>query len=138
MLNVTARLAVKIHNLPDWEVDWDDTTPQCSRSSLSCDHFLPSTEDTTALEESAIQYTMEILVQEFDCLSELKCLLPCRETPHTTKTPTIAPLPILFKDEKYKAETIEIVRQLMKDANLSGRSQVNITIISVALKFNYG
>ena len=59
MLNVTARLSVKVNNLPDWEVDWNDLTPQCSRSSLSCDHFLPSTEDATALEESAIQYTME-------------------------------------------------------------------------------
>ena len=39
MLNVTARLAVKVQNLPDWEVDWDDITPQCSRSSLTCDNF---------------------------------------------------------------------------------------------------
>lgn len=97
---------------------WDDTTPQCPRSSLSCEHFLPGIDDATALEVSAIQYTMEVLVQEFDCLSDLKHLLPCRKSPHTSKTPTIAPMPILFKDEKYKAETIEIIRQLMKEANL--------------------
>ena len=126
MLNVTARLAVKVNNLPDWEVDWDDLTPQCSRSSLSCDHFLPSTEDTTALEESAIQYTMEVLVQEFDCFKDLKCQVPSRESSHPAKTPTIVPMPILFKDEKYKAATIEIIRQLIKDANLSGRSEVCI------------
>ena len=162
MLNVTARLAVKVNNLPDWEVDWDDLTPQCSRSSLSCDHFLPSTEDATALEESAIQYTMEesaiqytmeesaiqytmeesaiqytmeesaiqytmeVLVQEFDCFKDLKCQVPSRESSHPAKTPTIVPMPILFKDEKYKAATIEIIRQLMKDANLSGRSEVCI------------
>ena len=34
---------------------------------------------------------------------------------------------ILFKDEKYKADTIEIIRQLMDDANLSGRSEVQWT-----------
>ena len=28
MLNMTARLAVEIRNLPDWEIDWEDTTPQ--------------------------------------------------------------------------------------------------------------
>ena len=94
MLNVTARLSVKVNNLPDWEVDWDDLTPQCSRSSLSCDHFLPSTEDATALEESAIQYTMEVLVQEFDCFKDLKCQVPSRESSHPAKTPTIVPMPI--------------------------------------------
>ena len=31
---------------------------------------------------------------------------------------------ILFKDEKYKSETIDILSQLMCDANLSGSHQV--------------
>ena len=124
MLNVTARLAVKVQNLPDWEVDWDDITPQCFRSSLTCDNFLPSIDDATALEESALQYTMEFLTQEFDSLSDLKQYSPPRNSPHQSKTPTVAPMCILFKDEKYKADTIEIIRQLMDDANLSGRSEV--------------
>lgn len=124
MLNVTARLAVKIENLPDWDVDWDDVTPQCSRSSLGCDHFLPSTDDADALNEAAIHYTMEFLVQEFDSLSSMKPYVPSRRSPHPVKIPTVAPMSILFKDEKYKAATIEIIRQLMDDANLSGNSQV--------------
>ena len=90
MLNVTARLAVKVQNLPDWEVDWDDITPQCSRSSLTCDNFLPSIDDATALEESALQYTMEFLTQEFDSLSDLKQYSPPRNSPHQSKTPTVA------------------------------------------------
>lgn len=126
MLNVTARLALKIENLPDWDIDWCDTTPQCSRSELGCDHFLPSIEDAHALNESALQYTMEFLVQEFDGLKELKHHIPARQSPHPVKKPTVAPMPILFKDEKYKAATIEIIRQLMEDAKLQGTAQVHI------------
>ncbi len=124
MLNVTARLAVRINNLPDWDVDWNDTTPQCSRSKLGCDHFLPSTEDADALNEAAVQYTMEFLVQEFDCLRNMKHHVPPHQSPHPVETPDVAPMAILFKDEKYKAETIEIIRQLMEDAALCGNSQV--------------
>ena len=53
MLYMTARLAVKIESLPDWDVDWNDIKPQHSRSSPTCDHFLPSVEDATALDETA-------------------------------------------------------------------------------------
>lgn len=34
MMNVTARHAVKIPNLPGWEVDWSDKSPQQSPPSL--------------------------------------------------------------------------------------------------------
>ena len=99
--------------------------PQRSRSSLGCDDFLPSTEDADALNETAIQFTMEFLVQEFKCLKSISPHVPPRQSPHPVKTPTVAPMPILFRDEKYKAETIEIIGQLMDDAKLSGNSQVN-------------
>lgn len=126
MLNITARLALRMETLPDWDVDWDDTTPQCSRSELGCDHFLPSTEDSLALNETAVQYTMEFLVQEFASLKELQDHLPTRQSPHPVKKATVAPMSILFKDEKYKAATIEIIRQLMEDAKLQGAAQVCI------------
>lgn len=124
MLNVTARLAVSINNLPDWTVNWDDAAPQQPRSSLTIDHFLLSVEDATALNDSAVQYTMEFLVREFASLKDLKCHIPARKGPHPVRTPKVAPMQILFKDEKYKAETIEIVRQLMDDATLSGKAEV--------------
>ena len=126
MLNVTARLAVKIQNLPNWDVDWDDVTPQRPRSSLTCDDFLPSIADAEALNEAAVQYIMEFLVDEFDCLRVLKQHVPCHRPLHPTKTPVVAPMPILFRDEKYTAETVEIIRELMVDAKLSGNSQVHI------------
>ena len=82
MLNVTARLAVKITNLPDWNVDWDDNTPQCSRSCLDSSHFLPSIEDADALNEAAVKYRMDFLVNEFDCLGELRPLIPTAHSAH--------------------------------------------------------
>ena len=130
MLNITARLALRINHLPDWDIDWEDTTPQCSRSVLGCDHFLPNTQDADALHEAAVQYTMEFLVERFKCLSSMKHLVPPRQCLHPVKTPNVAPMPILFRDEKYKAETIEIIRQLMEDAALSGNAQVCTVIHS--------
>jgi hypothetical protein len=124
MLNVTARLAVRINNLPDWDVDWDDIKPQCPRSTLQCENFLPSIEDADALHKAAVQYTMEFLVEEFDSLRNMKPLVPPRESSHQPRYPTICPMPILFRDEKYKSETIEIIRQLMEDAALCGTPQV--------------
>ena len=126
MLNVTARLAVRIANLPNWKVDWDDNRPQQSRSSLSIDDFLLSVSDADTLNQAAIQYTMEFLVEEFKLLHSLKPLVPSLQTQHPAKVPCVAPMSILFRDEKYKAETIEIIRQLMDDAKLSGNSQVCI------------
>ena len=35
---------------------------------------------------------------------------------------------ILFKDEKYKNQTIDILTQLVGDANLSGNHQVDIIL----------
>lgn len=115
MLNVTARLALKIEIFQTG----DDAMPQRSRSSLTFSPVLKMPNET------AIQFTMEFLVQEFKCLKSISPHVPPRQSPHPVKTPTVAPMPILFRDEKYKAETIEIIGQLMDDAKLSGNSQVN-------------
>lgn len=125
MLNLTARLAVRVENLPDWDVDWSDSTPQRPRSSLSVEDFIPSKEDADALHAAAVQYMMEFLVAEFDSLHHLKSLVPCRQSPHPAIKATVAPMPILFKDEKYTAATVEIIRELMADAKLTGDSQVH-------------
>lgn len=125
MLNVTARLAAMIANLPDWEFDWDDVTPQRPRSHLSCENFLPSIGDADALHQAAMQFIMEFLVEEFSSLQDLREHVPSRQSPHAVRSPTVVPMPILFRDEKYKAETIEILRELMHDARLSGNPQVN-------------
>lgn len=43
---------------------------------------------------------------------------------HPQRKATVAPMEILFKDEKYKAETIDILTQLTQDAKLNGNPQV--------------
>lgn len=124
MMNVTARLAVKIQNLPDWEVDWADKSPQQSRQALTCDHFLPSQEDATQLQKRAIQFMKKFLTSHFSSLRALKQFVPSYATPHAVSKAEVVPMKVLFKDEKYKSETVEILKQLMSDANLHGDHQV--------------
>ena len=57
MLNVTTRLAVSIRNIPPWDFDWDDTTPQKLRRDLTVDDLLLNEEDGQALFDRAVVYT---------------------------------------------------------------------------------
>ena len=60
--------------------------------------------------------------------SNLKEFVPSREVVHPIEKSVVVPMKILFKDEKYKSETIEILQQLMDDADLKGLYQVNNTL----------
>ena len=124
MLNLTSRIAVQIQNLPDWDIDWTDTRPQKPRSSLTCSHFLPNDSDAAELHKRAIQRIMEVLVSEFISPSDLQTFLPPQESPHATSKSVVVPMQIVFKDEKYKSETTEILSNLMKDAAPDGQPQV--------------
>lgn len=124
MLNLTARIAVKMSNLPGWEVDWSDSQPQCPRLSLTCSDFLPSAEDAEAFRIHAEHFLMEFLVKHFTSLKDLEEFIPARQSPHPVAKTIAVPMKILFKDEKYKSETIEILSQLAKDAELPGNPQV--------------
>ena len=124
MLNLTTRLAVNLRYLPDWEVNWSDTCPQRSRESLTISDFLPSEGDAQLLRERAIHYTMEFLVTEFSSLTDLKCHVPSQQPFHPVQKTQVVPMSILFKDELYKSETVEILSQYITDAQLSGGHQV--------------
>ena len=124
MTNLTSRLAVKIRYLPDFAFSWCDTTPQRTRSSLTLDHFLPSESDCTILEERAVDFMMTFLVENLSSLQHLHKLIPPPEPLHPVLPSEVVPMKILFKDEKYKSETIEILSQLLIDAGLSGDQQV--------------
>ena len=107
---------------------WSDSRPQRSRSSLHGTELLPDDDDFAVFNKHAVQYIMEFLVDNFDALNDLKKRVPTRHSPHPVQKATVAPMKILFKDEKYKAETIDILSQLIKDALLTGQPQVNICI----------
>ena len=125
MLNMTAWIAVQMQNLPDGDVDWTDSLPQKRRSSLTCSDFMLDETDATELHKRAVLYMMEVLVSEFSSLSNLKHLVPPRQSPHPVQKAVVVPMKVLFRDEKKKSETIEILNELMKDAGLTGYPQVN-------------
>lgn len=125
MLNITARIAVRLKNLPDWDFDWSDTSPQKSRQSLSVSDILPSEDDAAQLKLMATHYMMKFLVKEFKDLTGLRKYLPDRVSLHPVEKSEVVPMKVLFKDEKYISETIDILTQLMEDAALTGESQVS-------------
>ncbi len=122
MLNITSRLAVRIRNFPDWDFDWTDTRPQMNRDLLTISDFLSSEADAAELKR-AVSYIMSFLVQEFPAFSDLKKLLPGKPERVAAKS-EVVPMEVPFKDEKYIAETIDILSQLIEDARLSGQAQV--------------
>ena len=115
MLNMTARLAVEIRNLPDWDVDWNDTAPQRDLATVTISDLLPGEADGTELQKRAVHHIMHILVEEFPSLANLQAVLPSSHA-HAVGRSNVVPMKILFKDEKYKSETTEILARLVKDA----------------------
>ena len=67
---------------------------------------------------------LEILVAEFTLLGHLQQKVPKRKSPHDTQKSVVVPMKMLFKDEKSKSETIDILSELCKDAVLTGTPQV--------------
>ena len=63
---------------------------------------------------------MEVMVAVFKSLHDLQPYLPQRESSHPAQKSVVIPMQILFKDEKFKSDMIEILSDLIKDAGLSG------------------
>ena len=57
---------------------------------------------------------MKILVSEFKFLNALQPHIPVRHSPHPVQKTTVVTMQILFKDEKYESDTIDILSQQMK------------------------
>ena len=127
MLNITSRLAIRLRYLPEWEFDWSDMQPQRSRESLNLSDFLPDERDAAELKTRAIQYVMRFLVQEFSGLHDLAQFAPEQQTLNPAVKSEVVPMKVLFKDEKFTTETIDILTQLVEDGNLQGSCQVSIT-----------
>ena len=136
-MNVTARLAVCIQHFLDF-FDWADNQPQRSRQSLTIDDFLPNERDRIVLQERATKYIMEFLVTRFPSLADLKKFLPPKEQVHPVQRSHVVPMKLLFKDEKQKSETFDILSQLLIDGNLKGDNQASTICNNVQYKlFNY-
>ena len=64
-------------------------------------------------------------MSNFQCLEGLRRFVPAAIPIHPTSVSEVMPMKILFKDEKYKDETIDILPQLMTHGNQSGDNQVS-------------
>ena len=124
MLNTTTWLAIGINNLPPWEFDWSDNRPQKSRHTLTLSEVLPNAEDGQQLYDRAVAYTMKLLVESFPSLEKLKPLISTGNSTSVKKS-VVVPMKILFKDEKYIDDNIQILQQYIEDGNLSGNAQAS-------------
>lgn len=123
MLNTTTRLAVKIVNLPLWEFNCSDSTPQKERQEVTVDEILPNSSDGRELYNRAVKYIMQLLVEAFPSLGSLSSCVPVENTSSPQKA-EIVPMKLLFRDEKYTDETIQILQQYIQDCALTGTPQV--------------
>ena len=135
MLNITSRMAVRLRHFPDWEIDWTDTTPQKSQDSLVVSDFLPCADDVKQLKERAVTFMMRFLVNEISSLSDLKQFVPPETPLHPVKKTEAVPMSVLFKDEKYTNETIDILSQLITDADLTGQPEVHYMYMLVTSQY---
>ena len=124
MLNLTSRLAIAIRDVPEW-VDWSDQIPQASRNKLTSTDILPGIEEATALRKRALIFLQQFLVREFDDLHELQSLAQAEPLSSPATKTDVIPMRILFRDEKYVAENVAILGDLVRDANLTGNDQVH-------------
>lgn len=124
MRNTTTRLAIQIDHLPPYDFSWDDYTPQKKRSDLTVDDVFPNVEDGRMLFERATQYTMRVLVEDFPALSGLKKFVAKVDQGSAVHTSTIVPMKLLFKDEKYTDDNIQILQEYSTECNLVGNPQV--------------
>ena len=93
---------------------------------MTISDFLPDERDATELKSRAIQYVMRILVQDFSDLQDLAQYAPTKQPFHPPQKSEVAPMKVLFKDEKFTSETIDILSKLAEDGSLKGNSQVRV------------
>ena len=65
------------------------------------------------LQQSAVQYLIRLLVENFTDLKDLQCYVPPKESIHPPQKSEVLPMKIPFKDEKLKSDTMDILTQLM-------------------------
>ena len=75
MLNATSRIAVGVQHLPDWEVDWDDTNHRCPGRSYNSKISCQVEAEGEEFHRRAVHFVMQLLVTEFDSLSDLNPLI---------------------------------------------------------------
>ena len=122
MENTTSRLAVRIKKYPPFNFEWNDMTPQKSRGDLNESDVLASEEDGVRLRSHMLKFMMSFMVKQLISLSDLAKFITSQNPPPVEKS-EIIPLKMLFRDEKFIDENIQML-QYMKDAASEGTPQV--------------
>ena len=125
MKNTTSRLAVRIQNYPPFPFQWNDATPQKSRGDLDEKDIVASDEVGVVLRSHMLTFMKTFMVQELISLSDLAQFIPS-SPPLPANKSEILPLKLLFRDEKYIDENIQILLQYMKETSSEGSPQVII------------
>ena len=86
---------------------------------------MPSEGNADVLKKRATRYMMKFLVQHFPDLANLHQYFPDEEMIHPVQCANVVPMTVLFKDENYTVETIDILAQLAEDGKLNGDPQVS-------------
>ena len=123
MCNATTRLAIGIDHLPPYDFSWEDSTPQKMRNDLTLDEIFPNVEDGRVLFERAVQYTAQVLVEEFPTFSDLRQFVVSPDRSSAVHKSTVIPMKLLFKDEKYTDDNIQILQEYSRECNLTGSPQ---------------
>ena len=62
MENTTTRLPVNISKLPDWEISWENSTPQGSRKDLTEEDILANEDDGQIMYEHVLNLMFAYLL----------------------------------------------------------------------------
>ena len=66
----------------------------------------------------------QILVEEFPTFSNLRHFVAIPDRSSSVYKSRIVPMKLLFRDEKYTNENIQILQQFSRECNLTGSPQV--------------
>ena len=94
------------------------------RNDLTLDEIFPNVEDGRVLFERAVQYTAQVLVEEFPTFSNLRQFVVSPDRSSAVHKSTVIPMKLLFKDEKYTDDNIQILQECSRECNLTGSPQV--------------
>ena len=94
------------------------------RNDLTLDEIFPNVEDGRVLFERAVQYTAQVLVEEFPTFSNLRQFVVSPDRSSAVHKSTVIPMKLLFKDEKYTDDNIQILQEYSRECNLTGSPQV--------------
>ena len=80
---------------------------------------------------------MQLLVTEFDSLSNLSRYVPPEKPLFPDTKTNVVPMRLLFRDEKYTSESVEILKKTAKGAGVQGSPHVLDTDTSTLIRIEH-